>query len=104
MYLIDENIGKNVLAESGGFEPPVELLTLQRFSKPPPSATRPSLRVWTDYTGSSACGAQRLVLRACPGLFCLPAIFPFQRRPQVVRFAIMPFAFTPARRKMRILP
>ncbi len=31
------------LAERGGFEPPVELLTLQRFSKPPPSATRPSL-------------------------------------------------------------
>src|ERR1700683_2060241 len=33
------------MAERGGFEPPVELLTLQRFSKPPPSATRPSLRV-----------------------------------------------------------
>ena len=31
------------VAERGGFEPPVELLTLQRFSKPPPSATRPSL-------------------------------------------------------------
>ena len=35
----------NWMAERGGFEPPVELLTLQRFSKPPPSATRPSLRV-----------------------------------------------------------
>uniref|UniRef100_E6QLM2 Uncharacterized protein n=1 Tax=mine drainage metagenome TaxID=410659 RepID=E6QLM2_9ZZZZ len=33
------------MAERGGFEPPVELLTLQRFSKPPPSATRPSLRL-----------------------------------------------------------
>ena len=32
------------LAERGGFEPPVRLLTVQRFSKPPPSATRPSLR------------------------------------------------------------
>jgi hypothetical protein len=32
-----------LLAESGGFEPPVELLVLQRFSKPPPSATRPTL-------------------------------------------------------------
>ena len=33
-----------VLAERGGFEPPVQLLTVQRFSKPPPSATRPPLR------------------------------------------------------------
>ena len=32
------------MAERGGFEPPVQLLTVQRFSKPPPSATRPSLR------------------------------------------------------------
>ncbi len=31
------------MAERGGFEPPVRLLTVQRFSKPPPSATRPSL-------------------------------------------------------------
>jgi hypothetical protein len=46
------------LAERGGFEPPVELLTLQRFSKPPPSATRPSLQVCWDYTGSWACGAR----------------------------------------------
>ena len=38
-------IERENLAERGGFEPPVELLTLQRFSKPPPSATRPSLRV-----------------------------------------------------------
>jgi hypothetical protein len=36
---------KDSVAERGGFEPPVELLTLQRFSKPPPSATRPSLRL-----------------------------------------------------------
>ena len=35
---------EDVLAESGGFEPPVELLVLQRFSKPPPSATRPTLQ------------------------------------------------------------
>src|ERR1039458_4607875 len=42
------------LAERGGFEPPVQLLTVQRFSKPPPSATRPSLRNagCTDYSGS----------------------------------------------------
>ena len=31
------------LAEGGGFEPPVRLKTVQRFSKPPPSATRPPL-------------------------------------------------------------
>src|ERR1700728_2404725 len=42
-----------LLAERGGFEPPVELLTLQRFSKPPPSATRPSLLLSPDYTRSS---------------------------------------------------
>src|ERR1700728_2518514 len=41
-----------LLAERGGFEPPVELLTLQRFSKPPPSATRPSLLLSPDYTRS----------------------------------------------------
>src|SRR5689334_9742746 len=34
------------MAERGGFEPPVRLLTVQRFSKPPPSATRPSLPRW----------------------------------------------------------
>src|ERR1039457_7028485 len=33
------------MAERGGFEPPVRLLTVQRFSKPPPSATRPSLQL-----------------------------------------------------------
>ena len=35
------------LAERGGFEPPVRLLTVQRFSKPPPSATRPPLPRWS---------------------------------------------------------
>ena len=34
----------NVLAERGGFEPPVELLTLRRFSKPLLSTTQPPLR------------------------------------------------------------
>ncbi len=37
------------MAERGGFEPPVQLLTVQRFSKPPPSATRPSLRALRLY-------------------------------------------------------
>ena len=31
------------MAERGGFEPPIRLLTVYRFSKPAPSATRPSL-------------------------------------------------------------
>ena len=40
--------GENLeLAERGGFEPPVRLLTVQRFSKPPPSATRPPLPRWS---------------------------------------------------------
>ena len=33
-----------MLAERGGFEPPVRLLTVQRFSKPSLSATQASLR------------------------------------------------------------
>ncbi len=32
------------MAERGGFEPPIRLLTVYRFSKPAPSATRPSLQ------------------------------------------------------------
>lgn len=31
------------MAERGGFEPPLRLLTVNRFSKPAPSATRPPL-------------------------------------------------------------
>jgi hypothetical protein len=33
------------LAERGGFEPPVELVTLRRFSKPLLSTTQPPLRL-----------------------------------------------------------
>lgn len=33
------------MAEREGFEPSVEILSLRRFSKPLPSATRPPLRV-----------------------------------------------------------
>src|SRR5512146_907198 len=39
------------VAERGGFEPPVRLLTVQRFSKPPPSATRPPHQT-TDFRGN----------------------------------------------------
>src|SRR5271155_86450 len=46
------------MAERGGFEPPVRLLTVQRFSKPPPSATRPSLRLpcqhWLIFTSAAS--------------------------------------------------
>ena len=35
---------RKILAERGGFEPPVELLTLRRFSKPLLSTTQPPLR------------------------------------------------------------
>ena len=55
----------DLLAERGGFEPPVQLLTVQRFSKPPPSATRPSLRNtgWNDYSGiiSLSCLCRRIL-------------------------------------------
>ena len=60
------------LAERGGFEPPVRLLTVQRFSKPPPSATRPPLHAMVfgqskhhRKTGGNrvASLAQRLVVR-----------------------------------------
>ena len=34
-----------MLAEREGFEPSVEILSLRRFSKPLPSATRPPLQV-----------------------------------------------------------
>src|SRR5439155_6313121 len=33
-----------LMAERGGFEPPVELMTLRRFSKPLLSTTQPPLR------------------------------------------------------------
>ena len=46
LYDIDLQANQKIgIAERGGFEPPVQLLTVQRFSKPPPSATRPPLRV-----------------------------------------------------------
>ena len=50
------------MAERGGFEPPVRLLTVQRFSKPPPSATRPSLRCWLcrKNLASIALGSSRI--------------------------------------------
>src|SRR5688572_2260582 len=43
------------MAEREGFEPSVRLLTVQRFSKPSPSTTRPSLLV-----GASRAGSPRL--------------------------------------------
>ena len=40
LYVIENN-----MAERGGFEPPVELVTLRRFSKPLLSTTQPPLRL-----------------------------------------------------------
>ena len=37
-------LAKIEVAERGGFEPPIRLLAVYRFSKPAPSATRPSLQ------------------------------------------------------------
>ena len=51
-----------ILAERGGFEPPVEVYPLRRFSKPLPSATRPPLRV--EKTGRAE--SSRRGARACP--------------------------------------
>ena len=36
---------EDIMAEREGFEPSVEILSLRRFSKPLPSATRPPLHV-----------------------------------------------------------
>ena len=45
-----------IVAEREGFEPSVEILSLRRFSKPLPSATRPPLHVTTvrDRAASTA--------------------------------------------------
>ncbi len=40
------------MAERGGFEPPIRLLSVYRFSKPAPSATRPSLRAAQEDTAA----------------------------------------------------
>ena len=42
-FLERENV--EGMAEREGFEPSVEILSLRRFSKPLPSATRPPLQV-----------------------------------------------------------
>ena len=63
------------MAERGGFEPPVQLLTVQRFSKPPPSATRPSLRPSVDYTGTRILHAfSFLRSRALHSSVCVPSL------------------------------
>ncbi len=43
------------LAEGEGFEPPVPLITGQRFSRPPPSTTRPSLLAMISSTYNFNC-------------------------------------------------
>ncbi len=53
------------LAEGGGFEPPVQVYPVQRFSKPPPSAARPSLRreIGTIQHGVCGCPSRGWLLR-----------------------------------------
>ena len=43
-----EHSDQNRMAEREGFEPSVEILSLRRFSKPLPSATRPPLQVMLE--------------------------------------------------------
>jgi hypothetical protein len=63
-----EGIAEN-MAERGGFEPPVELLTLRRFSKPLLSTTQPPLRdVCGRYSldsSTSLAGSEECVLERC---------------------------------------
>ena len=42
--IVQQLVAMLKLAERGGFEPPVEFLTLRRFSKPLLSTTQPPLR------------------------------------------------------------
>src|ERR1700761_2811394 len=59
-----------MLAERGGFEPPVELLTLRRFSKPLLSTTQPPLREGTQGTVSRLTQpAVNLHSRRIPAMF-----------------------------------
>src|SRR4029079_910409 len=55
------------LANRGGFNPPVQLLTVQRFSKPPPSATRPPLR---RVRGRAPSLDQKQFIITCPRVLC----------------------------------
>ena len=55
------------LAERGGFEPPLRLLTVNRFSKPAPSATRPPLR-WRQMRSCAPSQGQVFTLNFTPNL------------------------------------
>ena len=68
MYLIDskEDTSFKNLAEEEGFEPPDEF-PRQRFSRPPPSTTRPFLhfhRTFAGMVGARWLRRQRRVLRS----------------------------------------
>ena len=71
------------MAERGGFEPPVPINMVRRFSKPLPSATQPSLRVCAqlrsdvaekDTIGSVFCQG---INRSMRGLALESIIVPF---------------------------
>src|SRR5580700_7125733 len=55
-----------ILAERGGFEPPVELLTLRRFSKPLLSTTQPPLREVCEHFRSMVTHKSVWSEPACP--------------------------------------
>ena len=88
------------MAERGGFEPPVQLLTVQRFSKPPPSATRPSLRVSSDYTGIAL--PARIAATPRPPI-ALPR-FPHSPRSTFSTFTLMRFVLTSRSAQDPLLP
>src|ERR1035438_283184 len=75
------------MAERGGFEPPVQLLTVQRFSKPPPSATRPSLRVLSGIIPEVAVTPRKGSKETHRTHRLSPVSFPFLEGARVVRFA-----------------
>ena len=56
------------MAEGEGFEPSVRFVTVQRFSKPPPSTTRPSLPPGESTVGRSTRRRQRRVRHQAPPL------------------------------------
>ena len=65
------NYNKGLLAERGGFEPPVEFLTLRRFSKPLLSTTQPPLQaisgLFESYHGRKAGN----IAKVCSVLFLI---------------------------------
>ncbi len=60
------------LAEGEGFEPPVPLITEQRFSRPPPSTSRPSLLPMISSTYHIGCQVSLGILDYLRSLHTFP--------------------------------